>query len=247
MKLTEFKILSFDCYGTLIDWERGMFEALTPLTSRTKTPLTRDQVLEAHARHESSQQIHTPAMKYSELLAVVYKRLAEEWNVCASWSECLVYGASIGSWPAFADSSGALAYLKQHYKLAILSNIDNESFAPSSAKLGVAFDAVFTAQDIGSYKPSPRNFDYMIEKLGNLGLSKHDVLHTAESLYHDHVPANRHGLASCWIHRRHAAPGFGATVNPGTIPKYNFRFTGMAELAEAHRREIAPVSVHEQR
>lgn len=238
VKLTDFKILTFDCYGTLIDWERGMFEALTPLTSRLKASLTRDQVLEAHARHESSQQAHTPAMIYSELLAVVYKRLAEEWGAGTSWSECLAYGASIGKWPAFADSRDALAYLKQHYKLAILSNVDNESFALSNVKLGAAFDAVFTAQDIGSYKPSPRNFDYMIEKLANLGFTKHDVLHTAESLYHDHVPANRHGLTSCWIHRRHDAPGFGATMNPGAMPNVDFRFNSMAELVKAHRMEI---------
>ena len=238
MKLSEFRILTFDCYGTLIDWERGMFEALAPLAARAKTPLTRDKVLEAHARHESSQQVQTPAMKYSELLAVVYKRLAEEWNVNASWSDCLAYGASIGRWPAFDDSSAALAYLKQHCKLAILSNVDNESFELSRAKLGVVFDAVFTAQDIGSYKPSPRNFDYMIGKLVNLGLTQHDVLHTAESLYHDHVPANRHSLASCWIHRRHAAPGFGADMNPGAIPKVDFRFNSMADLVKAHAVEI---------
>lgn len=238
MKLNDFKVLTFDCYGTLIDWESGMFEALTPLTSRLPASLTRDQVLEAHARHESSQQTHTPTMKYSELLAVVYKRLAEEWGVSASWNECRDYGASIDKWPAFADSKAALGYLKQHHKLVILSNVDNESFALSNVRLGVVFDAVFTAQDVGSYKPSSRNFDYMIEKLATLGLSKKNVLHTAESLYHDHVPANRHGLASCWIHRRHAASGFGATMNPGTMPNADFRFNSMAELVKAHRLEI---------
>ncbi len=239
MKLTDFKALTFDCYGTLIDWESGMFEALKPLTGRVKKPLSRDAILEAHARHESSQQTWTPAMKYSELLAVVYKRLAEEWGAGASWDECQAYGNSIKDWPAFADSAQALAYLKKHYKLVILSNIDNASFAHSNRKLQVEFDAIYTAQDIGSYKPSGRNFDYMIDKVQSLGIAKSEILHTAESLFHDHAPANKHGLASCWIYRRHDQQGFGATMNPGAIPKHNFRFNSMADMVSAHRKELA--------
>ena len=239
MKLTDFKALTFDCYGTLIDWETGMANALQPLTSRARTPLSRDTILEAHARHESAQQGYTPAMKYSDLLAVVCKRLAEEWGLATSWDECEAYGNSIKDWPAFPDSAESLAYLKQHYKLVILSNVDNASFAQSNRRLNVAFDAIYTAQDIGSYKPSSRNFDYMIEKLSGLGVMKSEILHTAESLFHDHVPANRHGLSSCWIYRRHGQQGFGATINPGTVPKHNFRFNSMADLAAAHRQEVA--------
>ena len=207
MRLTDFKVLTFDCYGTLIDWESGMFEALKPLTSRLSPALSRDSVLQAHGRHESAQQSSTPAMRYSDLLAVVYKRLAEEWRQAVSWEECLAYGNSIRNWPAFPDSAEALAYLKQHYKLVILSNIDNASFAHSNARLKVAFDAIYTAQDIGSYKPELRNFDYMLGRLKTLGVEKSDILHTAESLFHDHGPANRMGLASCWIYRRHDKTG----------------------------------------
>jgi 2-haloacid dehalogenase len=238
MRLHDFKALTFDCYGTLIDWESGMADALKPLTSRVKRPMPRDGILEAHARHESSQQTYTPVLRYSELLAVVYKRLAEEWGLGASWDECLAYGNSVKDWPAFPDSAQALAYLKTHYKLAILSNVDNASFAHSNRRLGVEFDAVYTAQDIGSYKPSSRNFDYMIEKLAGLGVAKSEILHTAESLFHDHAPANNHGLASCWIYRRHDRRGFGATLDPGAIPRHNFRFNSMAELVTAHMKEI---------
>ncbi len=238
MKLTDFKALTFDCYGTLIDWENGMFEALKPLTGRVKKPLSRDAILEAHARHESSQQIYTPAMKYSELLAVVHKRLAEEWGVGTSWDECQTYGNSVKDWPAFIDTAEALAYLKKHYKLVILSNIDNASFAHSNKRLKVEFDAIYTAQDIGFYKPSGRNFDYMIDKLQSLGIAKSEILHTAESLFHDHAPANKHGLASCWIYRRHDQQGFGATMNPGALPKHNFRFNSMADMISAHRKEL---------
>lgn len=239
MKLHDFSTLTFDCYGTLIDWESGMVKALEPLTSRATRPLSRDDILAAHARHESSQQATTPAKRYSDLLAVVYKRLAEEWGVPVSWAECRTYGSSVGNWPAFPDSAEALKYLKQHYKLVILSNVDNESFALSNAKLGVEFDAVYTAEDIGSYKPSLRNFEYMLDKLTTLSVEKVDILHTAESLFHDHGPANQMGLVSCWIHRRHALGGFGATMEPGAMPKIDFKFTSLGELAEAHRSEAA--------
>ncbi len=233
MRLTDFKVLTFDCYGTLIDWESGMLAGLKPLAERTKHKPNADQILAAHARHESYQQAMTPAKKYSELLAVVHKRLAEEWAVPAPWEDALAYGASIADWPAFPDTAAALAELKQRYKLVILSNVDNASFAHSNRKLGVTFDAVFTAEDIGSYKPAARNFDYMLEKLAGWGIERGEILHTAESLYHDHKPANDFGLASCWIHRRHDREGFGATMDPGTTPHFDFRFTSMAALAEA--------------
>ncbi len=234
MELTDFKVLTFDCYGTLIDWETGMLAALKPLAAKVERPLTPDQILEAHARHESSQQVATPAKRYRDLLAVVHKRLAEEWSAPAGWEESVAYGRSVGDWPAFADTAEALRTLKRHYKLVILSNVDNESFSLSNKKLGVTFDAVFTAEDIGSYKPSPRNFEYMLEKLEGYGIGKSEILHTAESMFHDHKPANDFGLASCWIHRRHERKGFGATMNPGAMPRTNFRFTSMAEMAKRH-------------
>jgi 2-haloacid dehalogenase len=238
MRISDFKALTFDCYGTLIDWESGMIEALKPMTSRMKTVLPRDAILDAHARHESSQQVYTPAMKYSDLLAVVYKRLAEEWGLAASHDECQAYGNSVKDWPAFPDSVASLAFLKKHYKLIVLSNVDNASFAHSNQRLQVVFDAIYTAQDVGSYKPSDRNFDYMIAKLQGLGIAKSEILHTAESLFHDHAPANKHGLASCWIYRRHDQQGFGATMNPGFMPTHNFCFHSMADLVAAHRQEV---------
>ncbi|MER5173231.1 haloacid dehalogenase type II [Thioclava sp. GXIMD2076] len=242
MNLTDFKILTFDVYGTLIDWESGMFEGLKPLTSQLKTPLSRDQVLEAHAYHESTQQAWTPAMPYTRLLATVYRRLAEEWQIPVTWEECETYGRSVEHWPAFPDSAEALRYLQQHYKLCVLSNVDAASFKHSNAKLGVTFDHVYTAEDIGSYKPSDRNFDYMIGHLARVGIAKDQILHTAESMFHDHQPANRHGLANAWIYRRHDKEGFGATMNPGEMPSYDFRFNSMAELAQAHKEAVAAMA-----
>ena len=238
MKLTDFKALTFDCYGTLIDWESGMVAGLKPLTDRVAKNLSRDEILEAHAFHESTQQKYTPGYKYNELLQIVYKRLAEEWQASVTPEECIAYGESVKNWPAFSDSADALNYLKKHYKLIILSNVDNVSFAASNKKLSVEFDGIYTAQDVGSYKPDDRNFIYMLEKLTRLGLEQHEILHTAESMFHDHVPGKRHKLASCWIYRRHDKQGFGATMNPGELPRVDFQFNSMAELVQAHREEL---------
>ena len=238
MKISDFKALTFDVYGTLIDWETGMVNGLKPLTAQVRGSLSRDEILEAHAFHESSTQRQTPGKVYSQLLAVVYKRLAEEWCVDVTWDDCLSYGRSVQDWPAFEDSAGALQYLKRYFKLVVLSNVDNTSFACSNKKLQIAFDAVYTAEDVGSYKPSPRGFEYMLENLGRMGITKGDILHTAESMFHDHGPANTLKLANCWIYRRHDKQGFGATMNPGDMPSYDFVFNSMADLVKAHQAEL---------
>lgn len=239
MRLGDFKAMTFDCYGTLIDWESGIVQGLQPLVEKTGRTLTRDEILEAHARHESAQQKQTPGKRYSALLAVVYRRLAEDWGAVVDWDECLAYGGTVKDWPTFADSADSLAYLKQHYKLVILSNVDNASFAQSSAKLGVDFDAVYTAQDIGSYKPADRNFEYMLRHLAGIGVARDAILHTAESLFHDHEPAKRHGLASCRIFRRRGQTGYGAAMAPASTPDYAFCFDSMADFVAAHRQESA--------
>lgn len=237
MKLSDFKAITFDVYGTLIDWESGIVNALRPLTDQISQKLSRDEILESHAYHESTTQQQTPAKKYRDVLATVYRRLAEEWGIQVTWEQCNSYGQSVGQWPAFKDSPDALIYLKEHYKLIVLTNTDNESFEGSNARLGVIFDHIYTAEDIGSYKPAAENFDYMLRALARQGIGKSEILHTAESLYHDHVPANRHGLSNCWIHRRHDQTGFGATMNPGTQPSIDFKFKSMADFVSAHQKE----------
>ena len=237
MKLTDFKVLTFDCYGTLIDWETGLYDSLRPLLGRLRTARSRNAVLEAFGRHELAQERETPEMIYSDLLAEVHRRLAREWGLTASETEHRRFGESVPDWPAFADSRPSLEYLRQHYQLVILSNVDRVSFAGSRVKLGVQFDAVITAQDVGSYKPDPRNFRYLIDHLAGRGIAREQILHTAESLLHDHAPANAHGLASAWIHRRYNQEGSGATVAPDHMPKFNFRFSSLEEMVKAHQRE----------
>jgi 2-haloacid dehalogenase len=230
MRLVDFKVLTFDCYGTLIDWESGIFDALKPLLTRAAVRLPREE-----ARQEEA----TPAMLYPEVLAAVHDQLAERWNVAPDGDESAAFGASVGDWPAFPDSPEALARLQKHYKLVILSNVDRASFARSNAKLGVTFDAIHTAQDIGSYKPDPRNFDYLVARLGEQGFAPGDILHTAQSLFHDHAVANRKGLASCWIDRRGDQTGWGATSAPPAGVRYDFRFPTLAAMADARELELS--------
>ena len=241
MRLTDFKVLTFDCYGTLIDWETGIVNALRPLFGSDLVELRRDDILAAFARLETAQEAETPGMLYSELLAHVHRRLAEEWGVAATAADHRAFGSSVGDWPAFPDTAASLVYLKRFYKLVILSNVDRASFAQSRERLAVAFDAVYTAEDIGSYKPDLRNFRTMIDGLQRSGYPMHDILHAAQSLFHDHMPANAVGLASAWIDRRAGAPGspgfHGATPPPPEGVRWDFRFAGMAELVEAHRAE----------
>ena len=230
----EIRVLSFDCYGTLIDWESGIWQALAP--HLRAAGVTREEALEAFARAESTQQQATPGMLYPELLAAVYRRLCVGFGIAADDEAARAFGASVADWPAFPDSPDALAYLKQHYRLVILSNVDRASFAHSNARLGVTFDAIYTAQDIGSYKPDRRNFEFMIARLAEQGITREQILHTAQSLYHDHVPAKALGLATCWIDRR-GGQGHGATRPPPVEVRPDFRFPTLAAMADAHRDE----------
>jgi 2-haloacid dehalogenase len=237
MKLTDFKVLTFDCYGTLIDWETGIWNALQPLISAGGLKLDREEALARFGKLESELEETGPSLRYSTLLAAVHARLARDLgvNIHADLNER--FGGSVPDWPAFPDSAEALAYLKRHYRLVILSNVDRTSFAASNRKLGVTFNAIYTAEDIGSYKPDPRNFAHLLAHLeADLGLKPGDVLHTAQSLFHDHVPAERVGLARAWIDRRFGMAGSGATQIPANQPKVDFHFKSMAELAEAHRK-----------
>lgn len=234
MKLHDFEVLTFDCYGTLIDWESGIYAALQPLLTRSGSRLSRDAVLEAFGQHETRLEAAHPTLRYSDLLAEVHGELAVAWQVAPIEAESRRFGASVGDWPAFGDTAEALVYLQRYCKLVILSNVDRESFRASNRRLGVTFDAILTAEDIGCYKPDPRNFAYLIAHLAALGIERQRILHTAQSLFHDHAPANAAALASAWIDRRHDKPGWGATAAAADV-HYDFRFTSLAEMVTAHR------------
>ena len=266
-RLTDYRVLTFDCYGTLIDWETGIWDALQPLIMRNDdaTPggsagvagdagvarsadvtlhasltrnatVTRADGLRAFARCESRQERATPGLRYPELLTRVHRSIAETLGLRTDRSLDEAFGASVPLWPAFPDTADALRVLKRHYRLVILSNVHRDGIAASNRKLGVAFDAIYTAEDIGSYKPADANFRYLLAHIeSDLGMARSDVLHTAQSLHHDHVPANRFGLANAWIDRQRLSAGgsWGATARVDPMPSTDFVFFSMGEMAEA--------------
>jgi 2-haloalkanoic acid dehalogenase type II len=182
------------------------------------------------------------------VLSAVHAALAHEHGLRTTSALDQAFGRSVGGWPAFADTAEALRCLCERYRLVILSNVDRRSFAASNRKLGVRFDAIYTAEDIGSYKPAAANFEYLIRKIGeDLGCGSGDLLHVAQSLYHDHVPARAHGLANAWIDRQQLSRGgaWGATASVAASvtakvtakvtdwPPMDFQFASMAALVAA--------------
>ena len=234
--LNDFEALSFDCYGTLIDWETGLVEALAPLLARAATPPTRDEVLEAYALAESEAEEKYPAEPYPQILSRVWLDLASQWNVADDPVLRQAFAGSVGDWPAFPDTAEALECLKRRYKLIILSNVDRASFARTNRLLGVEFDRIITAQDLGSYKPDRRNFEALVTEVERMGIRREKLLHVAQSLYHDHVPAQAMGLSTAWIDRRSGKAGGGATRRPKADVRPDFVFPGLAALADAIRR-----------
>jgi 2-haloalkanoic acid dehalogenase type II len=242
-RLTEFKVLTFDCYGTLIDWETGIWDALQPLLMHNACEdVTRDDGLQAFATIEGRQQAETPALRYPLVLSRVHAAIAQRFGLESTLDLDDAFGRSVPYWPAFADSADALRILKRHYRLVILSNVHREGFAASNRRLGVSFDAIYTAEDIGSYKPDAANFVYLLDHLRDeLGLERADVLHTAQSLRHDHVPARAHGLANAWIDRQRLSGGgaWGATAQVQERPPHDFLFFSLMEMANAVAAERA--------
>lgn len=242
-RLSDYKVLTFDCYGTLIDWETGIWDALQPLLMvNRRSEVTREKALEAFAVFESRQESETPDMLYPVLLTRVHAAIAAHFDLQTTPQLDADFGRSVPHWPAFPDTADVLRYLKTRYQLVILSNVDRAGFAASNGKLGVEFDAIYTAEDIGSYKPTPANFEYLLTRLRqDHGIEKPDILHTAQSLFHDHVPAKSAGLACAWIDRQRLSEtgSWGATAKVGERPKTDYRFFSMGEMADAVRAESA--------
>jgi 2-haloalkanoic acid dehalogenase type II len=233
MTLTEFEALSFDCYGTLIDWEAGLLAVLGPWARARGLELTGEELLTGYAQVEGAAEAEHPAEAYPEILARGMRLLGGNLGAEVTAEDAASLARSVPDWPAFPDSHDALAALGKRFKLIILSNVDRASFAASKARLGVEFTSVITAQDVGSYKPSPRNFEALASEAARLGIRPGGLLHVAQSLFHDHVPAKRAGLPTVWIHRRHDRVGWGATPQPPAPVTPDWEFPSMAAFAAA--------------
>jgi 2-haloalkanoic acid dehalogenase type II len=236
VSLLDYQALSFDCYGTLIDWESGIWTALQPMLLANESAPTRPEVLAEFGRIEAAQEAATPGLIYSDLLAVVHRDLAAAFGLETTEDLDRAFGRSVPSWPAFADSAAALGQLADRYRMMILSNVDRESFAGSNQRLKVNFDAIYTAEDIGSYKPDPANFDFLLSHMeSDFGIFPDSVLHVAQSLYHDHAPAKAVGLDTVWIDRQRLSAGgeWGATTPLEDPPTPDYVFFSMADMARA--------------
>jgi len=231
VNLANFKTLTFDCYGTLVDWEAGILGVLRPWAGRAGIVAGDEELLAAFADAETRVQQAMPRALYPDVLRGVHARIAAHWGKLADASDADALAESVGDWPAFADSPAALARLKRHHKLVIVSNIDRASFARSQKKLGVEFDAVVTAEEVGAYKPDLRMFRRALEVVGAWGVTPRQVLHVAQSLYHDHVPAKALGLATVWVNRRSGRSGGGAAPAPSTPVQPDLEVASLAALA----------------
>jgi 2-haloacid dehalogenase len=226
------EVLSFDCYGTLIDWETGILEALRPWRERAGIANT-EAVLAAFGEAESENEALAPSAPYPEILSRCLVDLGAFFGTAATPDEIAAFGASVPSWPAFPDSVEALARLAQHAVLVVVSNVDGGSFAASAQKLGSPFRHQILASDVHAYKPADAHFEALFGLLEREQIPRKRLVHVAQSLFHDHVPAARHGIRSVWIDRRGDREGPGATASTSMPVRPIATFPSMAAFADA--------------
>jgi 2-haloacid dehalogenase len=224
-----FDALTFDCYGTLIDWEAGIVAALRPVLGAAGIAPPDDELLRAFADVEAPAEAG-PYQRYRDILALAGRGVAARYGVEPDDVGVTAFADSVGAWPAFPDSSAALGRLHERFRLGIITNCDDDLFARSAERLGTTFDWVVTAEQAGAYKPDERPFELAFERIG---LPRERILHVAQSLFHDHVTAKRLGLTTVWIDRRGGRPG-GATPPADATP--DATFPDMASFASAATR-----------
>ena len=230
---TRYSAVTFDCYGTLIDWEAGLSTTLIRWAKRHHLDRSSNELLEAFAQAELQLEHDYPTLPYPEILRAVLRALAERYRVEADKDIQSELADSVGQWEPFPDTVTALEKLKRFYKLVILSNVDRKSFSQSQKQLKVDFDFVVTAEDIGSYKPDLQNFKAALHRLANAGIAQDRIMHVAQSLHHDHAPAQHLGLTSVWIDRRHGMTGAGAVAKPQETVHVDAVYQSMAEFSKA--------------
>lgn len=228
MDLSKYKVLSFDCYGTLIDWDAGLAGHL----KRIAPDINEDELLQRYSEIEARMEQEHPNMLYSNIVTLVAKQLAESLDREISDALAADIGGSVGEWPPFPDSVEALVQLREHCDLVVLSNVDRKSFSGSSALLGDPFHAVITAEDVGSYKPAAANFEALLALIDEMGIDRSQHLHVAQSLFHDHAPAKAMGIDTVWINRRTGKDTEGAS-GPKLDVTPDAEYPDMASFAAA--------------
>jgi 2-haloalkanoic acid dehalogenase type II len=236
LDLRRFKALTFDCYGTLIDWEQGILAFVSPLARAQGKDWSDAAILEAFADIEHRQQAVDPAALYPVILERSYLELADRLGLRRDLETAAAFGASVPHWPPFPDTAAAFAELHGRFTLGILSNVDRASIAGSIAAIGTAPHVLITAEDVGHYKPHHAHFDAALAHLATLGIGKAEVLHVAQSKFHDIAPARALGIPCVWVNRRARRSGGGATPDAHVVPDWSV--TSLAEIAAIARTEF---------
>ena len=223
MNPSAYRVISFDCYGTLIDWESGILAALRLLLHRHWISASDDELLRLYGQMEREGQAHRPFLTYRQILARVVEGMGKHLGFCPKADEMDTLSESMKRWQPFPDTVKSLRFLKARARLAVISNVDRDLFQDSAEKLGVEFDWVVTSEDVGEYKPSLRNFRVALKRMG---VEKNEVLHVAQSLFHDVEPARTLGLTSVWVNRA------GARSTPMLDVRPDLEVQDLAELVE---------------
>ena len=229
MDFTAFKLMTFDCYGTLIDWETGITERVRPWLAQLPAAPPPDLVLSAFALMQAKHQQVRPALDYPEVMRRTWRDIETTFGWDANPDRAAAFAGSVGGWPPFPDTVAALRRFAAARMLGILSNVDNASLARTRTRLAVPFALTVTAEDVGSYKPSLGHFEAMLDQAHRMGIAQAEILHVAQSKHHDIAPGRQLGLATVWVNRRHGQPGSGATLATDAEP--DLTVLSLAELA----------------
>lgn len=228
-----FKVLTFDCYGTLIDWETGIEDVVRPWIAQMGASVPLDLVVSSFAIHQAKHQQVRPALLYTEVMSRAWRDIEGTFGWPENADHAAAFAKAAGDWPPFADTVASLRYLAQFYKLAILSNVDNASLKRTLRLLEVPFTLTVTAEDVGSYKPGLPHFTRAFEELFRQGFARDEILHVAQSKHHDIAPGRQLGLTTVWVNRRHDRKGSGATLATEAVP--DLTVTSLAELVALHK------------
>jgi putative hydrolase of the HAD superfamily len=240
MKFSDFDTLTFDVVGTLIDFETGILDWFRPTLGRHGVSKTDEEILTAFAAVEDRYQKETPEKPFTEMLPLIYRDMASGWGIGPREEDAEGFRDSIRSWPPFPDTVEALEELGTRYRLVAVTNADAWALGHMSANMGDPFQERISCDEVGVNKLSHRVFEYVLDKLAPAGVEKRDILHTAQSQYHDIAPASALGFATMWIERRHGKDGFGATPRPEGVVTPTFHATGMADFVRQVREERQP-------
>lgn len=230
---SRFKLLTFDCYGTLIDWDSSISDLVAPWLREIGTQVPPDLVVSTFALMQAKHQQTRPALLYPEVLRRSWRDIEEQFGWDENADRAEAFARSVPHWRPFADTIESLRSLRRHFALAILSNVDNASLAGTLAMLDVPFLFTVTAEDVGSYKPGQPHFDTAIAAAAQHGISKSEILHVAQSKHHDIAPGNQFGLTTVWVNRRHGKKGTGATLAATATP--TLTVNSLAELVDLHK------------